>query len=426
MERSNYRDLFIPTDILLPSGCDMTKWSVVACDQHTSEPEYWEHVDKFIGKDPSTLRMMLPEHMYKDPNLDEMISDKKDTMADYLERGVFRVCKDSYIYVERKLYNGKVRRGLVGALDLECYDFAEDKKPAVRATEGTVMEKLPVRIRLREDAPLELTHVLVLADDPQETIIEPLAAKKDGLPKLYDFELMEKGGHITGYRVNGELAESIKDAVAALADSESFNRRYGLSGEPTMVFATGDGNHSLATAKVCWEKLKPSLSEEERKTHPARYALVEIINIRTEALEFQPINRVVFDVDPEAMVEAMLDFFSGSHMGKGGDHEIVLTYGENAGIISIPKANGALAVGALTKFLDEYVPKVGGRIDFVHGDDVVVKLSRKPNRLGFILPAIDKDNFFLSIIEDGALPRKTFSMGGSNDKRFYLECRKIK
>lgn len=426
MERSDYRDLFVPADILLPLGCDMTKWSVVACDQHTSEPEYWEGVDKFIGDNPSTLRMMLPEHMYKDTNLDEIVSDKKNAMSEYLKEGVFAVCEDSYVYVERKLYNGKVRCGLVGALDLECYDFAEGTKPAVRATEGTVMEKLPVRIRLREDAPVELTHVLVLVDDPKETIIEPLASKKDGLEKLYDFELMEKGGHITGYRVNGELAKGVKDAVAALADSEDFNRRYGISGEPVMVFATGDGNHSLATAKVCWEKLKPSLTEEERKTHPARYALVEIINIRTDALDFQPINRVVFDIDPETMMEAMLDFFSGSYMGKGGDHEIVLTYGENAGIISIPKACGALAIGALTKFLDEYLPRVGGRIDFVHGDDVVVKLSRKPNRLGFILPAIDKGSFFLSIIEDGALPRKTFSMGSSNDKRFYLECRKIK
>jgi len=426
MERSDFRNLFVPADILLPTGCDMKKWSVVACDQHTSEPEYWERVDEFVGSSPSTLRMMLPEHTYKFPNLEKLVSDTKTSMARYGADGVFEVCENSYIYVERELYNGRIRRGLVGALDLECYDFAENTKPAVRATEGTVMEKLPVRIRLREDAQIELTHVLVLADDPENTLIGPLSDKKESMRKLYNFELMEKGGRIAGYRVSGALAESVKDAVMALADSERFNVHYGLDNEPVMVFATGDGNHSLATAKVCWENLKPSLTEEQRRTHPARYALVEIVNIRDSSLEFQPINRVVFDVDPEAMVDAMLKFFPGSFLGHGGDHEICFVYGEHTGIISLSKESGALAIGALSKFLDEYVPKVEGRIDFVHGDDVVVKLSRKQGRLGFILPAIDKGSLFLSIIQDGALPRKTFSMGSSNDKRFYLECRKIR
>jgi len=426
MERSDFRDLFVPADILLPVGCDMKKWSVVACDQHTSEPEYWERVDEFVGGSPSTLRMMLPEHTYKFPNLEKLVSDTKTSMARYEAGGVFEVCESSYIYVERELYNGKLRRGIVGALDLECYDFAENTKPAVRATEGTVVEKLPVRIRLRKDAPFELTHVLVLADDPDMTLIEPLSEKKESMQKLYDFELMEKGGHIAGYRIEGELAESVKDAVVALADSKRFNGHYGLNNEPVMVFATGDGNHSLATAKVCWENLKTTLTEEEQKTHPARYALVEIVNIRDSSLEFQPINRVVFDVDPESMVGAMLEYFPGSFLGHGGDHEICFVHGEHTGIISLSKDSGALAIGALSKFLDEYVPSVKGRIDFVHGDDVVVKLSRKPGRLGFVLPAIDKGNLFLSIIQDGALPRKTFSMGSSNDKRFYLECRRIR
>ena len=426
MERSGYRDLFVPADILLPVNCDMKKWSVVACDQHTSEPEYWERVDEFVGSAPSTLRMMLPEHTYNFPNLEELVSDTKASMAEYEAGGVFEVCENSYVYVERELYNGRLRRGIVGALDLECYDFAENTKPAVRATEGTVVEKLPIRIRLREGAPIELTHVLVLVDDPDMTLIEPLSDKKEEMHKLYDFELMEKGGHITGHRIAGALAERVKDSVAALADSKRFNGHYGLDNEPVMVLATGDGNHSLATAKVCWENLKPTLSEEERKKHPARYALVEIVNIRDSSLEFQPINRVVFDIDPEVMVEAMLEFFPDSYLGPGGYHEICFVHGEQTGIISLPKDSGALAIGALSKFLDEYVPDVGGRIDFVHGDDVVVKLSQKPRRLGFVLPAIDKGNLFLSIIQDGALPRKTFSMGGSNDKRFYLECRRIR
>ncbi|HHU06323.1 MAG TPA: DUF1015 domain-containing protein [Clostridiales bacterium] len=426
MEKSDFRELFIPADILLPTGCDMKKWSVVACDQHTSEPEYWERVDNFVGGAPSTLRMMLPEHTYKYPNIGELISNAKASMARYEADGIFKVYESSYIYVERELYNGKLRRGIVGAIDLECYDYTDGTKAAVRATEGTVVEKLPIRIKLREDAPIELTHVLVLVDDPDMTLIEPLSDEKNSMQKLYDFELMEKGGHIAGYRITGELIERVKDAVAALADSKRFNGHYGLEDEPIMVFATGDGNHSLATAKHCWEKLKPTLSEEERKTHPARYALVEIVNIRDSSLEFQPINRVVFDVDPEAMVGAMLDYFPDSHLGHGGDHEICFVHGDHTGIISLPKDSGALAIGALSKFLDEYVPSVGGRIDFVHGDDVVVKLSQKPGRLGFVLPAIDKSSLFLSIIQDGALPRKTFSMGSSNDKRFYLECRRIR
>jgi len=426
MEKSDFRELFMPADILLPAGCDMTKWSVVACDQHTSEPEYWERVDNFVGGAPSTLKMMLPEHTYKEPNIEELILSTKLTMARYEADGIFKVYENSYIYVERELYNGKLRRGIVGAIDLECYDYADKVKCAVRATEETVVEKLPIRIKLREDAPIELTHVLVLVDDPDRTLIEPLSDEKHRMQKLYDFELMEKGGRIAGYRITGGLIEKVKDAVAALADFRRFNEHYGLENEPVMVFATGDGNHSLATAKSCWEKLKPTLSEEERKTHPARYALVEIVNIRDSALEFQPINRVVFDVDPEEMIGAMLDFFPDSHLGPGGDHEICFVYGDHTGIISLSKESGTLAIGALTKFLDEYVPSVGGRIDYVHGDDVVIKLSQKPGRLGFVLPAIDKGSLFLSIIQDGALPRKTFSMGSSNDKRYYLECRRIR
>ncbi len=425
MDKSDFRNLFMPCDFLIPADCDMVKWSVVACDQHTSEPEYWERADAFVGDSPSTLRLMLPEHTYKYLNLDELISGTKKTMAEYESRGVFKLCRDSYVYVERRLYNGKLRRGIVGAVDLEAYDFAKGSKPAVRATEGTVVEKLPVRIKLRDGAPLELTHVLMLADDPEERLIAPLSKEKGAMKMLYDFELMEKGGHITGYQVSGELAERVRDSVAEFGCCEDFNRRYGLKGEPVMIFAVGDGNHSLASAKAWWEQLKQTLSEEERKAHPARYAIVEIVNLCDESLEFQPINRVVFDVDPKAMLDALLEYYPDAHTGPGGDHEIVYVYNGCAGIVSLSKLNGELAIGALSKFLDEYVPKAGGRIDYVHGDDVVVKLSQKPGRLGFVLPAIEKGSLFPSIIKDGVLPRKTFSMGSANDKRYYLECRKI-
>jgi uncharacterized protein (DUF1015 family) len=425
MDKSDFRNLFLPFDILLPKDCNMTKWSVVACDQHTSEPEYWERADALIGADPSTLRMMLPEHTYKRPELEELVAGTKKAMAEYEARGVFEVIGDSYVYVERRLYNGKLRCGIVGAIDLENYEFAKGTKAAVRATEGTIVDKLPVRVKLRDSAPLELTHVLMLADDPGEMLISPLSKQKEKMQKLYDFELMERGGQITGYRVTGELAESVRDSVAAFGVSANFCERYCLNNEPVMIFAVGDGNHSLASAKVWWEQLKPTLSENEKKTHPARYAIVEIVNLCEESLEFQPINRVVFDIEPVTMMDALLEYFPGSFIGAGGDHEIGFVYNGITDIVSLSKADGELAIGALSKFLDEYVPKFGGRIDYVHGDDVVVKLSQKPQRLGFVLPAIDKSSLFPSIIKDGVLPRKTFSMGSSNDKRFYLECRKI-
>ncbi len=425
MDKRDFRNLFMPCDIMLPALCDMEKWSVVACDQHTSEPEYWERADAFVGNEPSTLRLMLPEHTYKLPKLDERIECTKKAMSAYEKSGVFEIIKDSYVYVERRLYNGKLRCGIVGAIDLDFYDYAKGAKPAVRATERTIVEKLPVRVKLRDGAPLELTHVLMLADDPDEMLIRPLSEKKSEMRKLYDFELMERGGHISGYQVTGELAESVRDSVAALGESESFCERYCLNNEPVMIFAVGDGNHSLASAKVWWEQIKASLSEEDRKTHPARYAIVEIVNLCENSLEFQPINRVVFDIDPEGMKEALLRYFPGSLIGTGGGHEISFVHEGFAGIVSIPRDNGELAIGALSKFLDDYVPKVGGRIDYVHGDDVVIKLSQQPGRLGFVLPAIDKSSFFPSIIKDGVLPRKTFSMGSSNDKRYYLECRKI-
>lgn len=425
MDKSDFRNLFMPCDIMIPALCEMEKWSVVACDQHTSEPEYWERADAFIGNEPSTLRMMLPEHTYKWPELQKRIEDTKSKMAEYKKTGVFEVIKDSYVYVERRLYNGKLRCGIVGAIDLENYDFAKGTRPAVRATEGTIVDKLPVRVKLRDGAPLELTHVLMLADDTDEMLIRPLSEKKSEMRKLYDFELMERGGHISGYQVTGALAECVRDSVAAFGESESFCERYCLNKEPVMIFAVGDGNHSLAAAKVWWEQIKASLGEEERKNHPARYAIVEIVNLNDESLEFLPINRVVFDVEPNAMMDALLKYFPGSFIGTGGGHEISFVHEAFAGIVSIPRDNGELAIGALSKFLDDYVPSVGGRIDYVHGDDVVVKLSQQPGRLGFVLPTIDKSSFFPSIIKDGVLPRKTFSMGSSNDKRYYLECRKI-
>lgn len=417
--------IFGPADILLPANADMTKWSVIACDQHTSEPEYWERVDKYVGQTPSTLRLMVPEYLYHSDDLQEHIDKTRKTMTDYLDNGVFRVIPDSYIYVERKLYSGKLRRGLIGQIDLEHYDYSDKNGALIRATEGVVRQKMPPRIKLREGSAAELTHVLVLVDDPERILIEPLEKMKSSMEKLYDFDLMEDGGHISGYRVNKEGAESIDRAVDMLSDSEAFCGRYNCEQKPVLLFATGDGNHSLATAKVCWDNMKNGLTEEERRTHPARYALVEVINIWDKALDFEPINRVVFECDPEHLLRALLSFYPGSQTGDGEGHKIKYICGNNSGMISIPESAAPLAVGALGAFLDHYLESAPGKLDYVHGEDVTVKLSRKDNTIGFVLPAIDKAKFFPAIIEGGAMPRKTFSMGDSNDKRYYLECRRL-
>jgi hypothetical protein len=419
------RKVFGPADILIPDTADMTKWSVIACDQHTSEPEYWERVSRFVGNAPSTLRLMLPEHLYHSAELSKLIETTRKEMSEYLDTGVFRTIPDSYLYIERTLFSGKVRCGLIGQIDLECYDHSDQCDALIRFTEGIVKEKMPPRIQLRDGAPAELTHVLVLVDDPERTLIEPLTGMKDQMDRLYDFELMEDGGHICGYQVHAEGARSIEKAIDQFLDHDRFRERYGFEKEPVLLFATGDGNHSLATAKACWEKMKPHLTKAEQKNHPARFALVEIVNIRDEALEFEPINRVVFDCDPEHLLNELLKFYPGSAIGLEEGHHISFSCCETADVLTIPADTAPLAIGALGNFLDWYLERNPGTLDFVHGDDVVVRLSRKKNTIGFVLPAIDKSMFFASIIRGGAMPRKTFSMGSARDKRYYLECRKL-
>ena len=417
--------VFGPADILLPKNADMEKWSVIACDQHTSEPEYWERVDRFVGNSPSTLRLMLPEHLYSSERLSELIEATRKTMDDYLEGGIFREIPNSYVYIERTSYSGKLRRGLLGQIDLEHYDHSDKSEALLRATEGVVEEKMPPRIKLREGARAELTHVMVLVDDPERMIIEPLEKMKASMEVLYDFDLMENGGHITGYRVHREGADGIDKAVDMLCDLRDFSRRHNCQEKPVLLFATGDGNHSLATAKACWDNMKNELSQEERNNHPARSALVEVVNIWDEALEFEPINRVVFDCDPDFLLSELLRFYPGSKIGSADGYNIHYYSKNSRGILSIPEEAAPLAVGALGNFLDFYFQNNAGRVDFIHGDDVVERLSRQKNTIGFVLPAIEKGSFFSTIIEGGAMPRKTFSMGDARDKRYYLECRRL-
>lgn len=417
---------FSPADILLPQHCDMTKWSVVACDQYTSQPEYWQRVGETVGSAPSALRLILPESCLDGPNLETDILEINNTMARYIRAGRFYALPGALIYVERRLSGGKVRRGLVGKIDLERYEYEPGSSAPVRATEGTVLSRIPPRVAVRKNAPIELPHVMLLTDDPGKTVVEPLAAQTGAMELLYDFDLMEHGGHITGWKLNDSQAEAVAGAMRALAAPEAFEAKYHAQGRPVLLFAVGDGNHSLATAKECYERQKWLTSPEKMDSLPSRYALVELVNLHDEALEFEPIHRVVFGVDPKALLEALLAFYPGAHIGPGGGHCFQFVHRDGAGLITVPSPVSQLPVGTLQQFLDEYVASRGGRIDYIHGDNVTRDLAQQPGNIGFLLPAMAKEQLFPTVIFDGVLPRKTFSMGEAHDKRFYLEARKIR
>ncbi len=417
---------FGPADILLPQNCDYDRWSVVACDQYTSQPEYWQRVEEYVGNAPSALRLILPESCLDGPNVETDITEINTTMTRYLRENRFKVLPESLLYVERRLDNLRLRRGLVGMVDLECYDYEPGSSAPIRATEGTVMARIPPRVAVRKNAPLELPHVMLLADDPGRTVIEPLAARKGELEKVYDFDLMERGGHIAGWRLNeGQLA-AVAASLRALADPASFNARYGTADKPVLLFAVGDGNHSLATAKECYERQKKLVPPDQWANLPARYALCELVNLHDASLEFEPIHRVVFQTDPEALTAALLAACPGAYRGEGDGHVLRYVWAGGSGSITVPRPAAQLEVGTLQPFLDAYVRARGGRIDYIHGADVIRALAARPGNIGFLLPALGKEQLFPTVIHDGVLPRKTFSMGEAHDKRFYLEARKIR
>lgn len=406
---SNWNDIcFHPANILIPNGVEMNKWSVVACDQYTSQPEYWEEVRRLVGDAPSSLKLMLPEAELEqaDP------AAVRQMMKQYLETGVFRTLPESFVYLCRTQSDGKIRQGLMGALDLECYDYHKGSLSLCRATEGTVEERLPPRIRVRQGAPLEMPHIMLLIDDPAFSVIEPLESKKAELQKIYDFSLMQESGHLSGYAIGKEQAGSILQALSALkGDTPS-----------PLLYAVGDGNHSLATAKACYEQIKTQLGEDALN-HPARYCLVELVNIHSTALEFEPIHRVVFDIQPEHLLKFLAE--AGLAEGNEGRQKIEVVQKGIHSTYSFLKETAALPVGTLQNALDAYLAEHGGRIDYIHGTDVVKKLTVQEDTIGFILPGMEKSELFPTVVADGALPRKTFSMGHAADKRFYLECRKI-
>ena len=397
---------FYPADILIPASADMTKWSVVACDQFSSDRDYWERVKAFVGGAPSTLKLIVPEAYLEDGDTEARAAAIAREMDEYLSSDLFRTLDSSYVYVERTLESGAVRRGLVGVLDLEKYDYAPGSRTAIRASEGTIVSRLPARIKVRRGAKLELPHIMALINDRIKTVIEPLAGEK--LPLLYDFDLMEGGGHIRGFQVTGAAAERTAAALMRLAEASD------------VQVIMGDGNHSLAAAKGFWDEIKGSLPDGERETHPARFALVELNNVYDPAIEFEAIHRAVFGVDAAAFADALaaLDSQSGQWPVRcrtaAGDRELRVEADTIGGLI-----------GKVQEFIDGYLEANGGAVDYIHGEAEVLALGERDNAAGIVLPAMGKSDFFATVESGGAFPRKSFSIGHAREKRYYLECRRI-
>lgn len=407
--------IFKPADILLPTT-DMHRWSVVACDQFTSEPEYWQQVRAIVGDAPSTLNMMLPEAELgtKDPETESVKINA--AMQKYLDTGVFKAYPDSYIYLERRLENGAVRRGIMGMFDLEAYDWAEGTHSPIRATEHTVEDRLPPRIRIRRNAPLEMPHIMIFMDDPDDIVFSSVIKGE----KIYDFELMQDGGSIAGWLV--EDNERLARAAEKLGDEDILRCKYGTE-DKAIVFAMGDGNHSLAAAKRHWEEIKKTLPEAERELSPARYALAELVNIHDAAISFEPIHKVIFDTDPVDFFAEAKAFFA-DNAGEG--RSIDLVTGEGIERLNISGLTIGELIGKCEDFCREYIERHGGYIDYIHGDCECVEMSQRFGCAGILLPHMEKSELFGSVMKSGPFPKKSFSIGHGNDKRYYLECRRIK
>lgn len=431
---SIYADIAVAAPkILLPKqGTDLSKWAVIACDQFTSEPKYWEEVENTVGEAPSTLRMFLPEvYLEKESaaQIDARLSAISSSINQYIDEGILTELDPGFILLDRKTKINDSRKGLMLALDLEQYDFTPGNKSRIRATEGTVLSRIPPRVRIRERAPIEMPHIMVLIDDPKRTVIEPAfsALSKDNANLVYDTDLMMEGGHIKGYytpatsSIASSIIEALRNILAASDDG--------------FLFAVGDGNHSLATAKKHWENIRENLSDAEKESHPARYCLVEIVNIHDEGLQFEPIHRVTFGLTKETLLEKASAYFADCDLkvsgadafakeGKpDGSQTILVTNGKEDFTLVIGRPAHTLAVGSLQGFLDS-IESESIHTDYIHGEDSVRSLSAN-DKLGFLLPDVSKNSFFETISKEGVFPRKTFSMGEAVEKRYYLEAKKI-
>lgn len=401
------KPIFRPADILIPKAADMHAWSVIACDQFTSEREYWDRVRALVGNRPSTLNMIVPEaHLNDEPALDAA-RRAGEAMEDYLAGDIFTLLRDSYIYVERSV-SGGVRKGVVGMVDLEEYNFQYGAKTPVCSSERTVAERLPARMLIRDCAALELPHSLLLIDDKERSVIEPIAKMRASLPIVYDFDLMEGGGHITGRLIEGERARELSARFDA------------LSGDPK--FIVGDGNHSLAAAKELWNKLRAGLSPEEIENHPARFALCEAGNVYDDGIRFEPIHRIMFGVDPWKLYDEMRDKL----LSPDGREVTIVIGGEKVGRMRLKGKSFGKMVDIMQDMLEEYESVYEGTLDYIHDEESLIALTKAEESLGILMPTIEKCDLFETVARDGVFPKKSFSIGHARDKRYYLECRKIR
>ena len=403
---------FWPADILIPTGVNMSKWSVVACDQFSSEAGYWARVEETVGESPSTLRLIVPEAYLDRVDTVKSAGDISAQMGAYLGSGLFKTLSDSFIYLERTLSEGEVRRGLVGMLDLEAYDYTPGAKTAVRASERTIVSRLPARIDVRRRAALELPHIMALIDDSACRVIEPLAGKTAGLEPAYDFELMEGGGAIRGWRIDGDSA---RETVSALGT---------LAGSGGVQIIIGDGNHSLAAAKAYWDEIKSDIGEAERAHHPARFALVELNNVYDPAIRFEAIHRALFRVDPAAFVSELTRALPPTEPG-GNGYALSWYSASGSGALTVAAPSIGEFIEKLQSFLDAYVTDTGCGIDYIHGEDALKALAGERGCVGLELQAMDKSEFFKTVENGAIFPKKSFSIGHARDKRYYLECRAI-
>jgi len=436
--------LQVPTILLPREDVDLAAWAVIACDQYTSQPAYWEAVERLVGERPSTLRLMLPEAHLASADRPQRITAIHATMQRYLEQGVLRPCAPGFVLVNRTDSAGRTRRGLVAALDLEAYSYAPTAASLIRASEGTVLERLPPRADVRRGAALESPHVMVLIDDPERSVVEPLFDEQ--LPRLYDTDLMQGGGHVQGWLVDQErLWRKVAINLARLAGPEWFATRHGLADRPVLLYAMGDGNHSFATAKLVWEEIRRAGADRAAlQAHPARHALVEIVNVHDEGLRFEPIHRLVSGVEPQRLLRRMQLHFQAAGCAcscqpyeslarlraelerphSRAMHLVPCLSAEGCALLRIDTPRSALPVGSLEGFFEAEGLRPP-QLDYIHGDQVLTELAQRPGCVGFVLPPLSKHDIFRTVVLDGALPRKTFSVGGADDKRFYLECRRI-
>lgn len=434
---TSYRCTHIPKIMLPRRGTDLFRWAVIACDQYTSQPDYWAETEKIVGDAPSTLRLTLPEVYLESADATDKIEQIHQTMRQYLEENLLETLPAGIILTERISGGAAPRRGLVLAVDLEQYEYKPGSQSLIRPTEKTVEERIPPRLKVRHGASLELPHIMLLIDDPERSIIEPLFEKTNTWEKVYDTDLMQNGGHITGWFIpQGQETDAIENHLETLCDREKFNQKYNCSDKQALLpYAVGDGNHSMATAKAYWEEIRSTLTEAERETHPARFVLVEVVNIHDESLIIEPIHRVLFGVEPEHLLKELSAYYNaqGCHayvsMQKSDfavGHCFPFYTQNNSGIFVVENPAWSIPVATIQAGLDAWLAEHSSvKIDFIHGDDALRTLGKQPSNIGFILPDIAKNELFRGVVFDGVLPRKTFSMGEAHEKRYYMESKQI-